>query len=66
MLPYNSKDRGDIMRLGMILLFFLLYLGIIFLSVMGFKKKNKKLKIVGISLLVLAILFTTIIVIIYG
>lgn len=54
------------MRLGMILLFFLLYLGIIFLSVMGFKKKNKKLKIVGISLLVLAIIFTTIIVIIYG
>ena len=27
------------MRLGMILLFFFLYLGIIFLSVMGFKKK---------------------------
>ncbi|MDD6419605.1 MAG: hypothetical protein PUF66_05545 [Clostridium sp.] len=54
------------MRLGMILLFFFLYLGIIFLSVMGFKKKNKKLKIVSISLLVLAIIFTTIIVIIYG
>lgn len=54
------------MRLGMILLFFFLYLGIIFLNVMGFKKKNKKLKIVSISLLVLAIIFTTIIVIIYG
>lgn len=61
-----KMERGVCMRLGMILLFFFLYLGIIFLSVMGFKKKNKKLKIVSISLLVLAIIFTTIIVIIYG
>ena len=52
--------------LGALVTFIGLYLGIIFLSVMGFKKKNKKLKIVSISLLVLAILFTTIIVIIYG
>lgn len=54
------------MRLGMILLFFFLYLGIIFLFIIGFKKKNKILKITGISLLVLAVIFTIIIGIIYG
>ncbi len=54
------------MRLGMILLFFFLYLGIIFLCIIGFKKKNKALKITGISLLVLAVIFTIIIGIIYG
>ena len=32
----------------------------------GFKKKNKVLKITGISLLVLAVIFTIIIGIIYG
>lgn len=53
------------MRLGMILLFFFLYLGIIFLCIIGFKK-NKVLKITGILLLVLAVIFTIIIGIIYG
>lgn len=61
-----KMERGVCMRLGMILLFFFLYLGIIFLCIIGFKKKNKVLKITGISLLVLAVIFTIIIGIIYG
>ncbi len=54
------------MRLGMILLFFFLYLGIIFLCITGFKKKNKVLKIIGISLSVIAIILTVVIAIVYG
>ena len=54
------------MRLGMILLFLFLYLGIMFLCIIGFKKKNKVLKITGISLLILAVIFTIVIGIIYG
>ena len=62
-----KMERGAcIMRLGMILLFFFLYLGIMFLCIIGFKKKNKVLKITGISLLILAVIFTIIIGIIYG
>lgn len=54
------------MRLGMILLFFFLYLGIIFLCIIGFKKRNKVLKIIGISLSVIAIILTVVIAIVYG
>lgn len=54
------------MRLGMLVLFFFLYLGIIFLILMGFKRKSKALKVVGISLLVIAIIFSIVIGIIYG
>ena len=62
---YMRMERSVYMRLGMILLFFFLYLGIIFLCIIGFKK-NKVLKITGILLLVLAVIFTIIIGIIYG
>ena len=62
---YMRMERSVYMRLGMILLFSFLYLGIIFLCIIGFKK-NKVLKITGILLLVLAVIFTIIIGIIYG
>lgn len=54
------------MHLGMLVLFFFLYLGIITLCVIGFKRKNKTLKIVSISLLVIAIILSIVIGIIYG
>ena len=54
------------MRLGMILLFFFLYLGIIFLCIIGFKKKNKVLMIIGITISIIAIILTIVIAIIYG
>ena len=54
------------MRLGMILLFFFLYLGIIFLCIIAFKRKNKKLKIISVLLLVIAIILSIIISLIYG
>ena len=60
-------ERGVfIMHLGMLVLFFFLYLGIIALCVIGFKRKNKTLKIVSISLLVIAIILSIVIGIIYG
>lgn len=54
------------MRLGMILLFFFLYLGIIFLCLIAFKKKNIKLKVMSILLLVIAIILSILISLIYG
>ncbi|MDD6244826.1 MAG: hypothetical protein PUB03_04115 [bacterium] len=54
------------MHLGMLILLFFLYLGIIALCVIGFKRKNKRLKIVSISLLVIAIILSILIGIIYG
>lgn len=54
------------MHLGMLVLLFFLYLGIIALGVIGFKRKNKRLKIVSISLLVIAIILSILIGIIYG
>jgi len=60
------KGVGILMHLGMLVLFFFLYLGIIFLILMGFKRKSKVLKVVGISLLVIAIIFSIVIGIIYG
>ena len=54
------------MHLGMLVLLFFLYFGIIALCVIGFKRKNKRLKIVSISLLVIAIILSILIGTIYG
>ncbi len=50
------------MRIGMITLFMFLYIAIISLFILGYRKHQKKVWILSLVLLVLAIIFTIIIV----
>ena len=54
------------MRIGMIVLFAILYIALISLFILGYKKKQKKLWITSLVLFLIALIFTIIITSIYA